>query len=75
MRSSMLAILYISVALAASGCGSPPTSTDPVSVIQAFYDAVNAGDVDRAMAFVADDVRLSTFLSPFPTEKAQVRDF
>ena len=34
-----------------------PAPPDPVSVTQSFYDALNARDVDAAMALFADDVR------------------
>lgn len=37
---------------------APPTSTqdDPTTILQGFWDAINAKNVDAAMAFVADNV-------------------
>ena len=32
------------------------TAVDPAAISQGFWDAINAKDVDAAMAFVADDV-------------------
>ena len=38
----------------------PPTSTrpaaDPIAMVQGFFDAYNAGDIDAALAFMDDDV-------------------
>jgi ketosteroid isomerase-like protein len=34
-----------------------PLSGDPADIVQAFWEAMKAGDVDAAMAFVADDAK------------------
>ena len=40
-----------------SACGTvAPTSADPLTIAQGFWEAINAKNVDAAMAFVADDV-------------------
>jgi len=36
-----------------------PVLTDPTTIVLAFWDAVNNQDLDTAMLFVADDVRVT----------------
>ncbi len=48
-------IMVIFVALLASACSSEEQATDPASVLQGFYDKLNAGDLDGAMAYVPED--------------------
>ena len=49
--------LFFLFASILTACGSPgPTPVDPVTIAQGFWDAINAKNVDAAMAFVADDV-------------------
>jgi hypothetical protein len=40
---------------ACSAAGTPAPTPDPVTVVQSFNQAYNAGQLDEAMAFVADD--------------------
>jgi hypothetical protein len=49
--------LFVLLATILSACGAPaPTAADPVTIAQGFWNALNAKNVDAAMAFVADDV-------------------
>ena len=78
MRIPMLAILFIFVALVASACATTQPITEPVAVIEAFYEALNDGDLDTAMGFVADD---ASFMIVGPsttttyTGPAQIQDY
>jgi hypothetical protein len=50
-------LLFVFLATILTACGAPaPTAADPVTIAQGFWDALNAKNVDAAMAFVADDV-------------------
>ncbi len=69
---SFVVILILIVAIS-SACG-PTQPTDPVSVVHAFYDALNAGEVDRAMDLVGNDAKFITHPGVF-TGQAQVRDY
>ncbi len=73
MSRLMLVLGLAVISLIACACGAPPANTDPASVIQAFYEAINAEDVDAAMTFVADDAEFSTAHGD-GTGIAQVRD-
>ncbi len=69
--------LFLLVLLASilTACGSPaPTAADPVTIAQGFWDALNAKNVDAAMAFVADDVVTDGFPAHF-TNKADFSAF
>ena len=61
------------VTLLASACASTQPITEPVAVIEAFFEALNDGDLDTAMSFVTDDARFipDSLLSG----KAEIRDF
>ena len=62
--SKFLLVLVWSVALALilAACGSPASSTtDSVTVLENYYDALTAGDLEKAMSFVADD---AVFIDP-----------
>jgi ketosteroid isomerase-like protein len=51
--------LFLILVLASilTACGAPaPTAPDPVTIAQGFWDAIQAKNVDAAMAFVADDI-------------------
>src|SRR5262245_25065453 len=46
-------------ALVLAACGAPAASTtDPVAVLEDYYAALTAGDLEKAMSFVADDAVL-----------------
>jgi len=55
MRNPTRVLMSMLVTLLASACTSAQPITEPVAVIEAFYEAVNDGDLDTAMGFVADD--------------------
>ena len=38
---------------------SNSTADDPAAIVQGFWDAINAKNFDAAMAFVADDVKIT----------------
>ncbi len=44
-----------------SADAAPPAPADPISVVKAFYDAYNAGQIDKALEYVADD---ANFINP-----------
>jgi hypothetical protein len=49
--------LFLLLASILTACGDlAPTAADPVTITQGFWDAIDAKNVDAAMAFVADDV-------------------
>jgi ketosteroid isomerase-like protein len=52
-----LLICWVLVPVLLSACGKPQEQ-GPVSVIQAFYDAANAEDIDAFMELVADDAEI-----------------
>ncbi len=69
-------ILFISLPLLFTACGSnplfasptptvmPTPTNDPLSaakVVQAFWDALESGDLETAMVYVADDAKCSGF--------------
>ncbi len=60
--------LFVLLASILAACGAPaptavpastaiPTSVDPAEIAHDFWDAINAQNIDAAMAFVADDVQ------------------
>jgi hypothetical protein len=69
-------ILFISLPLLFTACGSnsifaaptptvlPTPTNDPLSaakVVQAFWDALNAGDLDTAMVYVSDEITCANY--------------
>ena len=73
MKSATIVLMIVLVIAVGSACASTQPITDPIEVIQAFHDALNSGDLDEAMSYVADDARFITF--DVDIGKAQVRDF
>jgi ketosteroid isomerase-like protein len=58
-----------------TACGAPaPAVADPVAIAQGFWDAVNAKNIDAAMAFVADDIVTNGFDAHY-TNKADFSAF
>ena len=55
MRKSLFALSLQSIAVTVAGCVAVPAGKDPASMVQAFFDALNAGDVDEAMMFIPND--------------------
>ncbi len=72
MKSPTIVLMSMLVTLLASACGSAQPITEPVAVIEAFYEALNDGDLDAAMSFVADDAEFELFPQTF-SGKAQIR--
>lgn len=70
--SLCLILLFASIGAA---CSAPATAVaDPLTVAKGFWDAINAKNVDAAMAFVADDVVTTGFPEHY-TNKADFRAF
>jgi hypothetical protein len=65
MKTQLFALMVVVLIVAFPGdlCAQ---ETDPVSIIMAWLDAQNAGDVDAALAFLADDAFIT--LVPPPME-------
>ncbi len=77
MKSPTIVFMSMLAILLASACASTQPITEPVAVIEAFYDALNDGDMDTAMGFVADDASFSIeggFSATTYTGTAQVQD-
>jgi len=55
MKGSVMRIMVIFVALLASACSSEQQATDPASVVQDFYDKLNAGDLDGAIVYIPEE--------------------
>jgi hypothetical protein len=52
--------LFLILASLLMACGAPaPTAAEPVAITQGYWDALNAKNIDGAMALVADDVQIS----------------
>ena len=52
--------LVLLLAFSLTACGAPaPTAVDPAAIVQGFWDAISAKNIDAAMAFLADDVQIS----------------
>ena len=73
MKSVAMVLISMMVALLASACTSAQPITEPVAVIEAFFEELNDGDLDAAMSFVADDANFILF-NVYPG-KAEIRDF
>ena len=73
MKIPTIVLVSMLVSLLASACASTQPITEPVAVIEAFYEALNDGDLDAAISFVADDARL--IYDTLYVGKAEIRDF
>jgi len=73
MKSPSIVLMSMLVTVLASACASTQPITEPVAVIEAFYEALNDGDLDTAMSFVADDARF--IIDILYSGKAEIRDF
>ena len=72
MRSFTIVLMSMLVTLLASACAAAQPITEPVSVIEAFYEALNDGDLDAAMSFVGDDAKF--IIDTLYTGKTEIRD-
>ena len=59
LSTVMLLLVTASLLLAACAPAAPatPAAADPTAIAQEFYKATNAGDIEAAMALVAEDVK------------------
>ena len=73
MKGYTVALISVLTVLLVSACASTQPITEPVAVIEAFFEALNEGDLDTAMSFVADDARFVTIAAY--VGKADIRDF
>jgi len=74
IKSISLCVILLLASIGAA-CSAPATSVaDPLTVAKGFWDAINAKNVDAAMAFVADDVVTTGFPEHY-TNKADFRAF
>src|SRR5919108_6185584 len=73
-----IATLLIALSLFIVACNAAQTpatqATNPAAVLMAFNNALNAGDVDAAMALVADDAVMDRGPYGVRTGKAAIRD-
>jgi limonene-1,2-epoxide hydrolase len=53
MKKQLILIVII-IGLMLSGCGTAAPQ-DPTAVVQAYYAAINEGNVDKAMTYIADE--------------------
>lgn len=69
---ALLAVLFPFVPTHALAAQSAQ-ATDPAAIVKAYYDAYNAGDIDKAVSYLAEDV---TFVNPTGTfvGKAKARE-
>jgi hypothetical protein len=56
------------------GCAAASQPTDPAAVMDAYTVAINAGDVEKALSFVADDAVYNRPAGQFKG-KAEIRKF
>ena len=73
MKSPRIVLISMLVILLASACASTQPITEPVLVVETFYEALNDGDLDTAISFVADDARF--IIDTLLVGKAENRDF
>jgi ketosteroid isomerase-like protein len=67
-----LLLCWVLVPVLLIACGKPQKQ-DPVSVVQAFYDAANAEDIDAFMELVADDAEIDWGREGLVTGKENIR--
>ena len=65
--------MVIFAALLVSACSSEQQATDPASVVQDFYDKLNAGDLDGAMAYVPEEA--TYIIRGVHSGKGQIAEF
>jgi ketosteroid isomerase-like protein len=73
MKTRMIITLAVVLSILATACGSAaaPAPTDPLSVVQRYYEAIEANDIDKAATFFAEDI-VMTDPSGMTTGKAAV---
>jgi hypothetical protein len=74
IKSIYLCLFFLLASILAA-CGAPaPAAADPLTIAKGFWDAINAKNVDAAMAFVADDIVTTGFPEHY-TNKADFRAY
>lgn len=73
VRKKHCLLLYWALVLALPAACSQPQEQDPVSVVQAFYEAASAEDVDAFVALVADDAEIEWGREGLVTGKESIR--
>lgn len=68
-----LLVCWVLVLVLLTACGESQKQ-DPVSVVQAFYDAANAEDIDAFMELVADDAEIEWGREGLVTGKENIRN-
>jgi len=71
-RKHCLGLCGALVLVLLAACGKSQEQ-DPVSVVQAFYEAANAEDIDAFMALVADDAEIEWGREGLVTGKENIR--
>lgn len=69
MKHLKLVILLLLCIVAVTACGQ---NTDPTAVLEAYFEALESGDVDEAQTFVADDATFE-ILGEVITGKEQIQ--
>ncbi len=72
MKKLVIAIILLISAFMVFSCSSSELPTDPALIVMSFFEALDAGDLEGAMVFVADDAE---FVFPeLYIGKDQIRD-
>jgi ketosteroid isomerase-like protein len=58
-RNLLTLSLSLAILLAACSPAATPVPTDPLTVVQRYYEAIEAKDIDKAMTFAAEDIVLT----------------
>jgi ketosteroid isomerase-like protein len=74
MKRLVMILWVAALALIVTGCGGGGRPTDPAGVMDAYTDAINAGDVELALSYVAEDAVYDRPGGQF-VGKAEVRGF
>ena len=72
VRQYALLLCWSAALVLLISCGQPQEQ-DPVAVVQAFYEAANAEDLDAFMALVADDAQIEWGRAGLVTGKENIR--
>lgn len=73
MSKLSLPMCSVLVAVLLTACGGSQQQ-DPVAVVQAFYEAANAEDIDAFMALVAEDAEIEWGREGLVTGKENIRN-
>jgi ketosteroid isomerase-like protein len=56
LLSALTLVMTVALLLSACAPAAAPAPTDPLTVVQLYYEALQGRDLDRAMTFVAEDI-------------------